>query len=429
MSLAQFQRARLVPFAADGRDTEEARAIPLDFNPETLTLKVSGGEARDRARRGRQQVQNVGASKATLSFECHFDSTRPRDAQGDERGDEERLDVRLRTKPIADLLQVAGSGRERAPRRVQFRWGTLIFNGIVTAHQEVFDYFSPSGVPLRSKVQLTLTEQEFRYEVDASDAARQRDASAAAAADARSRATAAGADRLLGGAAPGMNLAAGMDLAAGFELATSLRLDGELAVELGVTASLGLAADLGVAAGAGIALDAGAAMDVFGPAALGASTDLGRSGLRFPPLSPGLAAAGVTPNPWAPDGPAPGSSAAALAAAVNAHRAAGAIPAPPAGNAAPASRAVAGVTPASAGPAQAPAPLPVHGSPPLALRRVPTPDGPLLAGGTLPRTLADGERRPSWETLPGAATPVDAPTGGQAGCGRARGCGGDGSCP
>ena len=28
MSLAQFQRARLVPFAADGRDTEEARAIP-----------------------------------------------------------------------------------------------------------------------------------------------------------------------------------------------------------------------------------------------------------------------------------------------------------------------------------------------------------------------------------------------------------------
>jgi hypothetical protein len=35
---------------------------------------------------------------------------------------------------------------------VQFRWGTLIFNGVISQHQEVFDYFSPSGVPLRSKV-------------------------------------------------------------------------------------------------------------------------------------------------------------------------------------------------------------------------------------------------------------------------------------
>lgn len=213
MSLAQFQRARLVPFAADGRDTEEERAIPLDFNPETLTLKVSGGEARDRARRGRQQVQNVGASKATLSFECYFDSTRPRDGQDGEGGGEEMLDVRLRTKPIADLLQVSGSGREQAPRRVQFRWGTLIFNGIVTAHQEVFDYFSPSGVPLRSKVQLTLTEQEFRYEVNASDAAQRRQA-VEQASDARSQASAAGAGSLLGG---GANGGAGFDLSAGFE--------------------------------------------------------------------------------------------------------------------------------------------------------------------------------------------------------------------
>jgi hypothetical protein len=55
----------LVPFDAGGRDPQESRAIPLDFNPETLTLKVSGGEQRDRGRRGRQQVQNVGASKAT----------------------------------------------------------------------------------------------------------------------------------------------------------------------------------------------------------------------------------------------------------------------------------------------------------------------------------------------------------------------------
>jgi hypothetical protein len=125
MTTSQFRRAKLVPFDAGGRNPQEARAIPLDFNPETLTLKVSGGEQRDRSRRGRQQVQNVGASKATLSFECIFDSTRPRDASDSSTGGEEMLDVRTRSKPIADLLQVYGSGREQAPRRVQFRWGTL----------------------------------------------------------------------------------------------------------------------------------------------------------------------------------------------------------------------------------------------------------------------------------------------------------------
>lgn len=425
MSLAQFQRARLVPFAADGRDTEERRAIPLDFNPETLTLKVSSGEARDRARRGRQQVQNVGASKATLSFECYFDSTRPRDGQDGEGGDEEMLDVRLRTKPIADLLQVSGSGREQAPRRVQFRWGTLIFNGVITTHQEVFDYFSPSGVPLRSKVQLTLTEQEFRYQVDAADAARRREATAQAATDARTSATAAGADSLLGGAP-------GSDLAAGLELSVDLRLDADLSVQLGLAASLGVSADLGLAAGAGIPLDASAAVDVFGPAALGASANLGRSGLAFPAPSPGLAAAGVTPNPWAPDGPAPGSSAAALAAVVNSQRAGGAVaplplaPPPLAGAPrTPARTAAAGAAAAAAAPASARPPLPVRGSPPLALRRTPPTGAPLLTGGEVPRALAGGERRPRWESLPAiaatAARRPDCACGGR-GCGC---CGGD----
>jgi hypothetical protein len=416
MSLAQFQRARLVPFAADGRDTEERRAIPLDFNPETLTLKVSGGEARDRARRGRQQVQNVGASKATLSFECYFDSTRPRDGQDGEGGGEEMLDVRLRTKPIADLLQVSGSGREQAPRRVQFRWGTLIFNGIVTAHQEVFDYFSPSGVPLRSKVQLTLTEQEFRYQVDAADAARRREATTQAAADARSSATTAGADSLLGGGPD-------IDLATGLQLSVDLSLDADLSVQLGLSASLGVSADVGLAAGAGITLDASAAVDVFGPAALGGSADLGRSGLAFPGSSPGLAVAGVTPNPWAPDGPAPGSSAAALAALINNQRAGGAVtPSPVA--ASPVAGATRTPTRTAAASTSARPPLPVRGSPPLALRRTPPTGAPLLAGGEVPRALAGGERRPRWESLPAIAATAarrHCACGGR-GCGC---CGGD----
>ncbi|WP_296573286.1 hypothetical protein [Zoogloea sp.] len=416
MTTAQFRRASLVPFDAGGKNTEEGRAIPLDFNPETLTLKVSGGEQKDKGRKGRQQVQNVGSSKATLSFECVFDSTRPRDSDtGEGGGGEEMLDVRVRTKPIADLVQTYGSGKEQAPRRVQFRWGTLLFNGVISSHQEVFEYFSPSGVPLRSKLQLTLTEQEFRYEVNASDAAQRRQAVEQAASDARSQASAAGAGSLLGG---GANGGAGFDLSAGFELSASLdvNLDMSLSAQVGLSASLGASADIGMAVGAGIHLDASAAIDLFGPAALGSAPgDLGRSGLTVPRPSPGLAAAGVPPNPWAPDGPAPGSKAAGLAAAVSSQRAAGAIaPAPGA------------ATPAAA-------PLPVRGSPPLALRRSPPAGSPLFASRSTPIERAAGERRPRWESLPNAtATPAAAahahPAGHThcscGGCGCRRCCGG-----
>jgi len=397
MSTAQFCRAKLVPFDAGGRNVEENRTIPLDFNPETLTLKVSAGEQRDRSRRGRQQVQNVGSSKATLSFECYFDSTRPRDDDaGDDAGGEEMLDVRVRTKPIADLVQTFGSGREQAPRRVQFRWGTLLFNGVISSHQEVFDYFSPSGVPLRSKIQLTLTEQEFRYEVNASDAAQRRQA-VEQASDARSQAAAAGAGSLLGG---GANGGAGFDLSAGFALSASLdvNLDLSLSAQVGLSASLGASADIGMSVGAGITLDASAAIDVFGPAALGTTGDLGQSGLSIPKPSPGLAAGAVTPNPWAPDGPPPGSTAAGLAAVVSGQRAAGAVatlPKPTGGGSA--SGAIATTEKA---------PLPVRGSPPLALRRSPPTGSPLFATRSAPVELAAGERRPRWESLPASVSTV-----------------------
>ena len=398
MSTSQFCRAKLVPFDAGGSKLQEASAIALDFNPETLTLKVSGGEQRDRSRRGRQQVQNVGASKATLSFECIFDSTRPRDASGGPAGasggsgGEEMLDVRTRTKPIANLLQVFGSGREQAPRRVQFRWGTLIFNGVVSQHQEVFDYFSPSGVPLRSKVQLTLTEQEFRYEVNATDAAQRRKAVEQATADARSQAAAANASSLMGGS--GLDLSAGFQLSASLDLNLDLNLDLSLSAQVGLSASLGLSADIGVSAGAGIDLDASAAVDLFGPAALGTTADLGRSGVAIPQPSPGLAAAGVPSNPWAPDGPAPGSRAAGLAAVVSGQRASGAVSSTAASGAAPRP------------------PLPVRGSPPLAIRRSPAAADPLFAARSTPTPAAAGERRPRWETLPAASDARSANAGG-----------------
>jgi Contractile injection system tube protein len=456
----QLTRARLIRYQPDGNNLETGKAITFDFNPETLTLKVSTGQQQERSRRGRQQVQNVGATAATLSFEAIFDTTRPKahdDVTRDSAAnDDTALDVRVRTGPIADLVATGtGSGggqdNENAPRRVRFQWGSILFDGVITSHQETFDYFAPSGVPLRSKVQITLSQQDFRYEVSADQLARA--AAATPPATARDAATAQGADSLLDLAPDDLALGFSASLQAGFSIDAGVRLEAEL----------GISADVGLSLSAGIRLDASAALDVFGSAALsvgagldvagvasagfsasagvsaGASFstgagvlasasfsagarvsvnaggpasarvsasagvpasvgfsasagDLGQAGLA--PLAPSAATAppGQTPpaTSWAPDAPAPGSRAAALAAVVNSLRANGA---------------------AAATEGARVAPLPIRGSPPTVLPRTPRADNTIYATSRLSAvTAVSAEPRPSWEAvLPLTATTRQAP--------------------
>jgi hypothetical protein len=413
---APLTRARIVPFDTAGRAPEEANAVLFDFNPETLTLKTSAGQSRDRARQGRQQVQHVGAAQATLSFEAVFDATRPREgATNDADGQPERLDVRLRTRPLALLIQAdptsqrggggGGKNKKPAPRRVQFRWGSIVFNGLITQYQETFDFFSPEGVPLRSKVQVTLTEQEFRYEIDSNARAQQAASAPAAPGGLRDAAAAAGADSLTDLAGGGFSLGLDASFSAGFSAGVSL------------SAELGVSADIGLSVGAGISLDASASLDLFGPPALGgAGAGAGGGGaLGKAALTPAPAPrAPAPPGPWAPDGPAPGSQAAGLAAVVAGQRAAGlAFAAPNAGR------------PPAGGAPPAPVALAVRGAPPPVLPRAPGGAAPPALRRTPAETAWDGTRRPRWE----ASTVTALPTRGAAAhtqpCGCRR-CGGGG---
>jgi hypothetical protein len=412
---ARFVRASIVPFDEAGNEPVEDEAVLFDFNPETLTLKTSAGQSRDSARQGRQQVQNVGTSSATLSFDAVFDSTRPRDGEdGRAPITEEELDVRVRTRPLALLIQAAesesgGGNAQPAPRRVQFRWGSIIFNGLITSYQETFDYFAPGGVPLRSKVQITLTEQEFRYEIDSKARAAEKAAAGPAPASLRDAASAAGAGSLFdlsGGLSLGLSVGFAAGFSAGFSADFSLGFEADFALE----AEFGLDVDVGLSVGAGMSLSADVAVDVFGPEALGTGgATAGKAGISPSTASggtSGTAAApkgsvAIAPNPWAPDGPAPGSQAAAITAIVIGNRAAGIALAAP-------------NTP------EAVNPLPPRGSPPPALPRAPTGIAP-TALRSAPREVAwTGDRRPRWEAL-GAASPrfsaAVVATGGACGCG------------
>ena len=398
MSQDKLQRAKLTPYpAGTGGKTNQPdnkKAIELDFNPETLTLKVSSGEKKDKGRHHNQQVQNAGASKATLSFDCFFDATRPRErdaATAQEGPDVEKRDIRRRTKPIADLLQVEGSGNDQAPRRVQFSWGSFQFNGVISQYQEVFDYFSPEGVPLRSKISLTLDEQDYQYELKAADTDQRRRAIEQASAGGREQARAAGQDRLLPGAI-------NQSTSAGFSLEASLQANLALDVELGLSVGLQAEAQFGFSVNGGLNLSAEASIDLFGSAAITANlapargglvgaavpstaaglpmpsssgavdskalgVDLGRAPVALPSPSPTLGGRAQPALPWAPDAAAPGSRAADLAAVVMGRRAQGLS------------------APRDRGAAGAPA-IPIRGHAPLKPRRFLNPPLPVFASSS-----------------------------------------------
>ena len=420
----KLTRAKLTPYASDGKTLNADDTIKLDFNPETLTLKVSTAQQQDKPRRGRQQVQNTGAASATLSFDAIFDTTRPKSldlVQEGDLNDDTALDVRKRTGPIATWLGAtdppkgsSGSGNgkpSKAPRRVQFQWGTVVFDGVITSHQETFDFFSPSGVPLRSKVQLTMTEQNFTYAISADHLAGT--AATPAPSNVRDAATAADADSLFDLGPDGLSL--------GFS--ASVGIDISLDASASLSAQLGVSADFGVSLDAGFSMSASAALDVFGSAALtagisasggGGGGDVGQAGLSQVALTQGsLAGSGQAPSPWAPDGPAPGSAAAGLAASVNAMRMAGAAIPPPGGP---------GALPSTT-------PLPVRGSPPPVLPRSPGIIDTTVYSSTrlVPQAVLDGDRLPLWQALPGdsaSLAPVPtAFTSHPGGCGCRR-CGG-----
>ena len=405
MSGPALVKAKLIPFRDPPNATQpdQAREIPFDFNPETLTFKVSTGQARDPARRGRQQTQNVGASQSTLSFECIFDSTRPRESDGANSlsSPVKERDVRRRTKAIADLLQASTPGRQPTPRRVRFLWGEFLFDGVVSQHQETFDYFSADGVPLRSKVALTLTEKDFRYNVTAAQAAPLRD-----------------------GAATLASGQAGNDVPPAEDMPRAeveqQRQDETLAAVMAPELRRASPAEIGQRLGAGLPLRASEALALFGTAALSAGAALPKvsatsSGAG---LAPGLPPSAIrnTPQPgrpssaWGRDAAPAGSATAGLAAEVVAQRQAGLDPGPGPN--------------ASQSPKPDPPQPPISGHAHLRPRLALEPDPRLFPLPPRP-DRSPLERRPSWEAeawrrgrAASGASPPTRTTGGCAcGCG------------
>ncbi len=129
-------------------------AIEAQFNPQNLqiTYQTSGAVSSTRTSHGAgtgavtgSSNQRTGFTTSLSSVQLIFDTT--------ETGE----DVRQTTLRIARLVQEPD--QNQVPR-VQFQWGTFLFQGTIDSLSETLEYFSEAGVPLRATVTFSMSMNE-----------------------------------------------------------------------------------------------------------------------------------------------------------------------------------------------------------------------------------------------------------------------------
>jgi len=130
-------------------------AIPVHFNPDSLSITIRNQMEEGRKQSGRPPQQLVSSSEISLAVQLLFDTTLT------------GRDVRETTAAIGEMMRPGTvvpreQGKQR-PQVVQFEWSNFVFNGVITDYSETLEYFSADGVPLRSSLNLTLLQHEDAF--------------------------------------------------------------------------------------------------------------------------------------------------------------------------------------------------------------------------------------------------------------------------
>lgn len=79
-----------------------------------------------------------------------FDTYMP---PGEKNAEESGSVVRLQTEKIAKLMEL--DPKKHRPPKVTFRYGSLIFSGVITELNQTFTMFLANGMPVRAKLEVT----------------------------------------------------------------------------------------------------------------------------------------------------------------------------------------------------------------------------------------------------------------------------------
>jgi len=129
---------------------DKGTLFKVHFNPASLQYTVANTlDQKDPKKK--KSVQFVSQTTAKLTMDLVFDTT------------DTGVDVRETTDKVAKLLRpYKGGGGDVLPS-VEFGWGAYTFTGIVEQYKETLDFFSASGVPLRSSINLTLSSNDVVF--------------------------------------------------------------------------------------------------------------------------------------------------------------------------------------------------------------------------------------------------------------------------
>lgn len=273
-----------------GRPPADETPLKVHFNPATLQYTVTN--TMGPATTGATSRQHVTQSVAKLTMDLVFDTTLADERVGVQGGE----DVRAFTERLARYMKPFGSAEERTPAVVAFSWGAYEFTGTLEQYSETLDLFSADGVPLRSAIKLTLSQDAPSFESNRSPSPRA-DAPAGNAPV-----------EVPGGAGPAAVASQGGDPRAARALASangaaSLRFGAGASLRVDAGVSLGAAASFsaGAKAGAGVGIGGGAGIGIGGGAGLGIEATAGaafaglRASVDTKPLA--LSAKALLPGP------------------------------------------------------------------------------------------------------------------------------------
>lgn len=245
-------------------------AMPVQFNPASLEYTISN-EFDDRSgNAGARQVVKKSTSKLTMTLV--FDTT------------DTGTSVHELTDRIAAFLPRPVNGNKAAAPKIEFGWGAYKFQGVAEQFKETIDFFSPSGVPLRSSIALTLSGQEVEFQSSknpqaAVDQAPPADPVSAPPGNSPSDLSSALGDpraaRAIADANGADSLRFGGD--AGFAVGASVSLTPAAAFSVGASANVGMSAGggLGIGVGAGVGVSAGIGVGVGASAGVGVGVGIG----------------------------------------------------------------------------------------------------------------------------------------------------------
>ncbi|MDP9091480.1 MAG: LysM peptidoglycan-binding domain-containing protein [Actinomycetota bacterium] len=147
--MAELEKAFL-KFEGKGKEK-----LPCLFNPETITITKTNDWGSDpMPGKGVPRLEFKGQSSGTMNFDLVFDTT----ADGRPVTDyTNKLLSQMEIDPnLPGTNENTNNGR---PPMVVFHWGQLYsFPAVIRSATVTFDYFSSSGVPLRAKVKLDMTQ-------------------------------------------------------------------------------------------------------------------------------------------------------------------------------------------------------------------------------------------------------------------------------